>query len=149
MVSKPTPTNTNGLSGWSLAIWTASSIEYTMRTSAPSALAENREPMVVGTLIMSPKAVTVTPFLARVIASAISALVVTHTGHPGPWAIFTPTSFSISSRPNLTMVSWWVPQMCIRRTSTSMALMWSSIFFAVSSSLYLNILARPPLYPCT
>ena len=76
-----------------------------MRTSAPSALAENREPMVVGTLIISPKAVTVTPFLASVIASAISALVVTHTGHPGPWAILTPTSLSISSRPNLTMVS--------------------------------------------
>ncbi len=61
--------------------------------------------MVVGTLIMSPKAVTVTPFLARVMASATSPLVVTHTGHPGPWAIFTPTSASISSRPKRTMAS--------------------------------------------
>ena len=105
VVSKPTPTNTRGLSGWSRAIWTASSMEYTILTSAPSALASKRDPAVVGTLIMSPNAVTVTPFLARVIASATSLLVVTHTGHPGPWAMWTPTSSSISSRPKRTMVS--------------------------------------------
>lgn len=105
VVSNPTPTNTNGFSGSFLAIWTASSIEYTIRTSAPSAFAVNREPMVVGTLIISPNAVTVTPFLARVMASATSALVVTHTGQPGPCAILTPASLSISSSPNLTMVS--------------------------------------------
>ena len=61
VVSNPTPTKTSGLSGWSLAIWTASSMEYTILTSAPSALASNSEPTVVGTLIRSPKAVTVTP----------------------------------------------------------------------------------------
>ena len=120
-----------------------------MRTSAPSALAEKSDPAVVGTRIMSPKAVTVTPFLARVMASAISWLVVTHTGHPGPWAMVTPTSFSISSRPKRTMVSWCVPHMCIRRTSTSSLPIPSRIFFAVSSSLYLNSIARPPRYPCT
>ncbi len=80
-------------------------MEYTILTSAPSAFASKREPIVVGTLIMSPKAVTVTPFLARVMASATSLLVVTHTGHPGPWAIFTPTPASISSRPKRTMAS--------------------------------------------
>ena len=64
-----------------------------------------RVPMVVGTLIMSPNAHTVTPDLASVIASAISLLVVTQTGHPGPCLISTPTSLSIVSRPNLTIVS--------------------------------------------
>ncbi len=147
VVSNPTPTNTSGLSGASAAIRTASSIEYTMRTSAPSAFAENSDPAVVGTLIMSPNAVTVTPALASAIASAISLLVVTHTGQPGPCAILTPTSASMSSRPNLTIVSWCVPQMCIRRTSTSIARMWSRIFLAVASSLYLKPIGPPR--PCT
>ena len=61
--------------------------------------------MVVGTLIRSPKAQTVTPFLARVMASATSWLVVTQTGQPGPWWTSMPASSSIWVSPNLTMVS--------------------------------------------
>jgi hypothetical protein len=76
--------NTTSFSGDDAAALTASSMEYTIRTSLPSALASFSEPIVVGTFIMSPNTHTVFPDLANVMPAATSPLVVTHTGQPGP-----------------------------------------------------------------
>ena len=61
VVSKPIAKNTTSRSGFSRAIRSASSGEYTIRTSAPSALASSSVFSDPGTRSMSPKQVKITP----------------------------------------------------------------------------------------
>src|SRR5580658_1997822 len=86
VVSKPTAKNTTSRSGLSTAIRSASSGEYTNLTSAPSAFALSRLPLLPGTRIMSPKEVKMTPgSLATEMASSTRPMGITQTGQPGPW----------------------------------------------------------------
>ena len=85
VVSNPTAKNTTFRSGFSTAICSASSGEYTNRTSAPRALAPSRFPLLPGTRIMSPNDVKMTPGVsAMAIASSTRPIGITHTGQPGP-----------------------------------------------------------------
>ena len=85
VVSNPTAKNTTWRSGLSTATLSASSGEYTNRTSAPRALASIRLPFDPGTRIMSPNVVKMTPGCsASHIASSTRPIGITHTGHPGP-----------------------------------------------------------------
>ncbi len=104
VVSKPMPMKTTSLPV-RLASATASSTPNTMWTSAPSALASFREPFSPGTFITSPKAAMVRPALASARTSSTSLGGVTHTGHPGPCRMSTPTRLNSESRPNLIRVS--------------------------------------------
>ena len=86
VVSKPTARNTTWRSGLRSASASASSGEYTTRTSAPPALASSRVDSPPGTRIMSPKQHMVTPSAqATATASSTRPIGMTHTGHPGPW----------------------------------------------------------------
>ena len=60
VVSKPTPTNTTWRSGSSCASRSASSGEYTMRTSRPAACSASRLLVEPGTRVMSPNVAMVT-----------------------------------------------------------------------------------------
>ena len=84
--SRP-PKNTTSRSGLSRAIESASSGEYTMRTSAPRAFASSSERRLPpGTRSMSPKLVKITSGRsAIVIASSMRPIGMTQTGQPGPW----------------------------------------------------------------
>jgi hypothetical protein len=85
VVSKPMAKNTTSRSGFALAIRSASSGEYTMRTSAPSALASSSVPAAPGTRIMSPKQVKMTPGRrATAMPSSTRPIGITQTGQPGP-----------------------------------------------------------------
>ena len=86
MVSKPTAKNTTSRSGLASAMRRASRGEYTMRTSAPWALASSRFSEPPGTRIMSPNEVKIVPgVLATAMASSTRPMGMTHTGQPGPW----------------------------------------------------------------
>ena len=85
VVSNPTAKNTTWRSGLSTATLSASSGEYTNRTSAPRAFASIRLPLEPGTRIMSPNVVKMTPGCsASHIASSTRPIGITHTGQPGP-----------------------------------------------------------------
>jgi hypothetical protein len=85
VVSNPTAKKTTVLSGLRRATSSASSGEYTTRTSAPAARAMNRSSLEPGTRSMSPNEHRIASGrLAIAIASSISARGVTHTGQPGP-----------------------------------------------------------------
>ena len=85
MVSKPSAKNTTCFSGRSAASFSASSGEYTNRTSAPRALASSSDPFEPGTRIMSPKHVKITSGRsASHMASSTRPIGITHTGQPGP-----------------------------------------------------------------
>ena len=85
VVSNPTAKNTTWRSGSSAAMRSASSGEYTNRTSAPRALAPSRFPSLPGTRIMSPNDVKVTPGVsATAMASSMRPMGMTQTGQPGP-----------------------------------------------------------------
>ena len=91
VVSKPTPTNTTSRSGFSVAIFSASSGEYTMRTSRPAACSADSELVEPGTRFMSPKVVRTRPSMrASAMTVSMSRLAVTHTGQPGPLIRRTP-----------------------------------------------------------
>ena len=97
VVSNPTAKNTTCLSGLSSAIFSASSGEYTKRTSAPFARASRSEPSEPGTRIMSPKVVRMTSgWAASHSASSTRPMGITHTGQPGPWtsSMFSGSRFS-------------------------------------------------------
>src|SRR6266576_845550 len=81
-----------------------------MRTSAPSALASNRLLDEPGTRSMSPNEQKIASGrFAMATALSINSIGVTHTGHPGPCT--SAISFgSRSSKPLLTMVCVWPPQ---------------------------------------
>lgn len=85
VVSKPMPKNTTSRSGFSSASRSASSGEYTTRTSPPSARTWNRSRPEPGTRSMSPKEQKITSG-REAISSALSITSsgVTHTGQPGP-----------------------------------------------------------------
>ena len=86
VVSNPTAKNTTWRSGARSARARASSGEYTIRTSAPPALASCRVESPPGTRSMSPKQHRVTPGVrASAMASSTRPMGMTHTGHPGPW----------------------------------------------------------------
>ena len=92
MVSNPTAKNTTSLVGFSTAMRSASSGEYTKRTSAPRALASSSVPLLPGTRIMSPNDVKITlGCSATAMASSTRPMGITHTGHPGPWISSTPS----------------------------------------------------------
>ena len=99
VVSKPTPKNTTSRSGLSRAIDSASSGEYTMRTSAPRAFASSSDRRLPpGTRSMSPKLVKITSGRsAIVIASSMRPIGMTQTGQPGPWTSSTSSGRSVSS----------------------------------------------------
>src|SRR5580704_10928508 len=81
-----------------------------MRTLAPSALASNRLLDDPGTRSMSPKEQKITSGrLAMATALSMSSIGVTQTGQPGPWTSVISRG-SRSSRPLLTMVCVWPPQ---------------------------------------
>ncbi len=85
VVSNPIPMKTTDLPRLLFAISRASVVEYTVRTSAPSALALCRLERLPGTLSISPKVVIITPGICdRAIALSRSLLAVTQTGQPGP-----------------------------------------------------------------
>jgi len=85
VVSKPRPKNTTGRCGLSRASCSASSGEYTMRTSAPSARACSRLCVEPGTRIASPKVAKIMPGCrASAIASSTRPIGNTQTGQPGP-----------------------------------------------------------------
>ncbi len=85
VVSKPSAKNTTCLSGCFTASFSASSGEYTNRTSAPRALASSSDPFEPGTRIMSPKHVKITSGCsASHIASSTRPIGITQTGQPGP-----------------------------------------------------------------
>ena len=101
VVSKPIAKNTTSRSGFSLARRSASSGEYTMRTSAPSAFASSSVPSEPGTRIMSPKQVKITPgWCAIAMPSSTRPIGITQTGQPGPCTSST-FSGSRSSTPYL------------------------------------------------
>ena len=84
-----------------------------MRTSPPALLTRNRSPSEPGTRIMSPKEQKMTPGGAAIAsARSIVSRGVTHTGHPGPWIISTPSGSSWSM-PLRMMVCVWPPQTSI------------------------------------
>src|SRR5271165_4429911 len=106
VVSKPTAKNTTCRSGFVRASFSASSGEYTMRTSAPSALASNRLFDEPGTRSMSPKEQKITSGRCAIAtALSINSIGVTQTGQPGPCTSVMSRG-NKSSSPLLTMV--WV-----------------------------------------
>ena len=112
VVSKPTAKNTTCLvRDCRCAISSASSGEYTTRTSPPRARTCSRSHSLPGTRSMSPKRgedhVRVGPPGASALSICSSG--VTQTGQPGPWIIST-ASPSSSSSPCRTMVWVWPPQ---------------------------------------
>src|SRR5579864_8957804 len=81
-----------------------------MRTSAPSALASNRLLLEPGTRSMSPNEQKIASGrFAMATALSINSIGVTHTGQPGPCTKVISLG-SRSSRPLLTMVCVWPPQ---------------------------------------
>ena len=85
VVSNPTAKNTTVRSGLRRATSSASSGEYTTRTSPPAARAMNRSSDEPGTRSMSPNEQTIASGrFAIAMASSINATGVTHTGQPGP-----------------------------------------------------------------
>lgn len=109
VVSKPTPTNTTGRSGLACAMLSASSGEYTMRTSRPAACSLSSEDELPGTRVMSPNVVRITfSTRARAITASMSRLAVTHTGQPGPLASLQPSGMR-SRMPLRAMATVWVP----------------------------------------
>jgi hypothetical protein len=100
VVSKPTPKKTTSRSGSRRAMPSASSGEYTVRTSAPRAFAsrsERRRPP--GTRNMSPKLANVTSGRSAIeMASSTRPIGITQTGQPGPWTSSTSSGRS-ASRP--------------------------------------------------
>lgn len=85
VVSNPIPMKTTRRSGFRWAIFSASRGEYTIRMSAPAALASKKEPSPPGTRIMSPKDVMMTSgWDAMWMASSTRPIGITHTGQPGP-----------------------------------------------------------------
>jgi hypothetical protein len=86
VVSKPIAKKTTCRSGWAVASRTASSGEYTTRTSLPRALSESRSPREPGTRSMSPNEQKTTSGRAAIAcARSIISSEVTQTGQPGPW----------------------------------------------------------------
>ena len=85
VVSNPMAMNTTRRSGFSLAIFSASSGEYTMRMSAPLAMASRKDPRPPGTRIMSPNDVMITSGRSAMwMASSTLPIGMTQTGQPGP-----------------------------------------------------------------
>ncbi len=110
VVSKPTAWKTNSFFGSRLAISTASETAYTIRTSAPAALASKSEDWLPGTRRTSPKQVmTIALFRPAATASSISAAGTIHTGQPGP-AITSTFSGKRLRKPKWVIVHSWVPQ---------------------------------------
>ncbi len=86
VVSNPMAMNTTRLSGFCLAIFRLSRGEYTIRMSAPRAVASKKAPLLPGTRIMSPNEVMITSgWLAMKMASSTRPMGITQTGQPGPW----------------------------------------------------------------
>src|SRR6266498_856991 len=84
-----------------------------MRTSAPSAFASNRLFVDPGTRSMSPNEQKMASGrFAMATALSINSIGVTQTGQPGPWTSVISRG-SRSSRPLLTMVWVWPPQISI------------------------------------
>ena len=116
VVSKPVAKKTTSREGSSRASASASSGEYTIRTSAPAARASARDSRRPGTRIMSPKVTSVTaPPRASWMAASTSAAAVTHTGHPGPESNWIEPGSS-ARMPWRKMATVWVPHTSIRRT---------------------------------
>ena len=114
VVSKPTPTNTTSLSGFSCAILSASRGEYTILISRPAACSFNRLEVEPGTRVISPNVVIFTPGMrARAITVSISLLEVTQTGQPGPEASRVPSGI-IERKPLRAIATVWVPHTSIR-----------------------------------
>ena len=114
VVSNPIPKKTTCRSGFSLATLSASSGEYTTRTSPPRLLIPKRSASLPGTRSMSPNEQKITSGRSAM-ASALSIMSsgVTQTGHPGPWTI----SMSSGRRRSipLRMIEWvWPPQTSMR-----------------------------------
>ena len=85
VVSKPIAKKTTSRSGFLRAIASASSGEYTIRTSAPCALASSSVCSEPGTRSMSPKQVKMRPSVrASAIPSSTRPIGITQTGQPGP-----------------------------------------------------------------
>src|SRR5512147_390849 len=85
VVSNPIAKNTTCLSGFCCANFTASSGEYTTRTSPPCALIENKSRPEPGTRNISPYEQKITSgWDAIVNALSINSSGVTQTGQPGP-----------------------------------------------------------------
>ena len=115
VVSNPTPRNTTCRSGFCWASATASTVEYTMRMSRPSARSRCRDEALPGTRMRSPKVATMTSFCrASSMKASISAWSVTHTGQPGPDRREM-VSGSTERIPLRKMDTVWVPQTSIRR----------------------------------
>ena len=110
VVSNPMPKNTTCLSGLSRAIVSASSGEYTTRTSPPWLLTWNRSFSLPGTRSMSPNEQKITSG-RDAISSALSMISsgVTQTGQPGPW-IISIVSGSNWSMPCRMIECVWPPQ---------------------------------------
>ena len=114
VVSKPREKNTTFLSGLFTAIFIASNGEYTIRTSAPFALASNKEPRRPFTRMASPKVQKITPgFCAISMHTSMRPIGNTHTGQPGPW-INSMLFGNKRSNPNLKMVWVCPPQTSMR-----------------------------------
>ena len=80
-----------GRVGFLRAMSSASSGEYTTRTSAPAAFSAPKVVELPGTRIMSPNVVTIASGTrAMAMAQSMSWLEVTHTGHPGPDSSLSP-----------------------------------------------------------
>ena len=106
VVSKPTAKKTISRSGRCSARASASSGEYTTRTSPPRAFTDRRSRSVPGTRSMSPNEQKITSGReASATAWSTIATGVTQTGHPGPW-ISAISGGKSSSRPKRTIV--WV-----------------------------------------
>src|SRR5271157_3899136 len=99
-----------------------------MRTSAPSAFTSNKLLEEPGTRSMSPKEQKITSGRAAIAtALSISSIGVTQTGQPGPWTSVISRG-SKSSRPLLTMVWVWPPQisMIVQGRVTRLRMAWAS-----------------------
>src|SRR5208337_4162860 len=99
-----------------------------MRTSAPSALTSNKLLEEPGTRSMSPNEQKITSGRwAMATALSISSIGVTQTGQPGPWTRVISRG-SRSSRPLLTMVWVWPPQisLMVQGRVTFLGMAWAS-----------------------
>src|SRR5512139_1099737 len=115
VVSNPTPRNTTSRPCVSSASATASSGEYTTRTSMPFPFSLSREDDFPGTRSMSPKEASSAPFSRpRAIAASMYPSGVTHTGQPGPDTIVTAPDRR-GRMPLRAMATVWVPHTSIRR----------------------------------
>ena len=87
--------NTTGRPGFLRATSSASSGEYTTRTSAPAARSAPSVVELPGTRTMSPNVVTMTSGTrAMAMAVSMSWLEVTHTGQPGPDRSLSPSGMA-------------------------------------------------------